>query len=113
MVHLIDQAVLGQTRPPFAGRLERDRELNVIERYNIGPIIGAAHLRDGLRDLRRPGNLRAQFVGNVCRGLKRNILREGGADPQVPLFQGRHELSPYEGEEYAGLQPGMPGPRST
>ncbi len=97
-VHLVDELRLGEAGTPVFLRLEGDGDFDVVEGGDVGAVVGAAHLRDGLGDLGGLGDDGADLVGEVGGGVEGDVLREGGANPEVAFFERGHELAADEDE---------------
>src|SRR6266550_8930961 len=80
---------------PLSCGLEVDAEFNVIESGHVGSIVGATQLRNHLGDLREAPNLGTELIGQHCSTLERDVLWQSGANPEVPFFKLRHELTAY------------------
>ena len=82
-------------------RFQVHLKLDVIEGCRVGAVVGSAHLRYDLLDfgkrLQSPTHLVRQMRGVA----ERDILREGGANPEISLLELRHEFAanyPKEGQ---------------
>ena len=91
------------------GGLEVGEKFDVVEGADVGAVVGAAHLRDDLRDFRIGAEGGTNVVGQFLRGLEGDVLLHVGADPEIAFFEGGHEFAADEVEENAGSDEGKDG----
>ena len=87
---------------PLCGRFKVGQELGIVEGADVGAVVRASHLRDHLSNLRIAAQDSANAIGDIRRLLEGDVLLHGGADPEIALFQRRHELAANEFEEDEG-----------
>ncbi len=54
-IHLLNELLLGESPGPLPFRFQLHEELDVVERRNVGAVVGAAQLRDDVRHARKAG----------------------------------------------------------
>ena len=93
-VHGRDQLlfVLLEHRPPLLLGLQIDEVFGIEEAGGIGAIVGTAHLRDHLRDLRKSCQNDARLVHQTRAFGRSGAGRQGAARPDGAFIEMRQEL---------------------
>jgi len=95
----LSQLGLGQPARPVPERFERREELEIVETGHVSAIVGTPELRDHRNHFGVSAQDGAHSTRVLRRLIERDRHRQGGADPEVPFFELRHELPPKQGEQ--------------
>ena len=94
LVHLLDQVVAGQARPPLVLRLEQGPDVGLVDPHHVVGDLGPAGLAVDRPDLGEALEDLLDLGGRRHRPLERGRGDAHGLDQQVALVEPGHELAP-------------------